>query len=69
MGMARAGDQIPVPVAKHHIFSVHTAVPSKGTADFFYSTHFYLFPNKNTKEYSIFIIGVSAIVQMRFFAL
>lgn len=35
MSMARAGDRFPVPVAEHHIFSVHTAVPSKGTADFF----------------------------------
>lgn len=49
--MARAGNQIPGPAAEHHIFSVHTAVPSKGTADFFYSTYFCLFPNKNTKEY------------------
>lgn len=57
MGMARAGDQIPVSVAKHHIFSVHTAVPSKGTADFFYSTYFSSFPDKNTKEYSIFNMG------------
>ena len=67
MGMARAGDRFPVPAAEHHIFFVHTAVPSKGTADFFYSTHFCSFPNKNTKEYSIFIMGVPAIVRVRFF--
>ena len=67
-GMARAGNWLPAPMAGYHIFSVYTAA-SRGTAEFFYSTHFYLFPNKNTKEYSIFIIGVSAIVQMRFFAL
>lgn len=27
--------QFPAPAAEHYFFSVHTAVPSKGTADFF----------------------------------
>ena len=67
MGMARAGDRFPIPATRQSNFSVHTAVPSKGTADFIYSTYFCLFPNKNTKEYSIFIMGVPDIVRVRFF--
>ncbi len=55
------------PPAEYHIFSVHTAVPSKGSAGFFYSTHFYLFPKQNTKKYTVFIMSVSASVRMRFF--
>lgn len=30
MAIARAGNGIPASADKHHIFSVHTAVPSKG---------------------------------------
>ena len=30
MGMARAGNRLPAFVIKHNIFSVYTAVPSKG---------------------------------------
>ena len=67
MGMARAGDRPLEPLAEYHIFSLHTATPYKGAADFFCSTCFCLFPNKNTKEYSIFISGVPAIVRARFF--
>ena len=32
MAITRAGNGFPTPVDKHHIFSVHTAVPSKGAA-------------------------------------
>ena len=56
-GMARAGSWLPAPMAEYHIFSVYTAA-SRGTAEFFYSTHFYLFPNKNTKRHIVFITGV-----------
>ena len=67
MGKARAGNWHLKPPAEYHIFSVHTAVPSKGAAGFFYSTHFYLFPKQNTKKYTVFIMSVSASVRMRFF--
>ena len=67
MAITRAGNGFPTPVDKHHIFSVHTAVPSKGAAGFFYSTHFYLIPGHITKEYMVFITGVPAIVRVRFF--
>ena len=67
MDKARAGDWLPAPSAEHHIFSVHTAVLSKGAAGFFYSTHFYLIPEQNTKKYTVFITGVPAIVRVRFF--
>ena len=66
MGMARAGNWLPIPTARHHIFSVHTAA-SRGTAEFFYSTHFYLFPNKNTKRHIVFITGVPDTLSVRFF--
>ena len=66
MGMARAGNWLPIPTARHHIFSVHTAA-SRGTAEFFYSTHFYLFPNKNTKRHLVFITGVPDTLPVRFF--
>ena len=64
----RAGNGLPAPADKHHIFSVHTAASSKGVAGFSYSTHFYLIPGHITKEYMIFITGVPAIVQVHFFA-
>ncbi len=44
MAIARAGNGFPPLADKHHILSVHTAVPSKGAAGFFYSTRFYLIP-------------------------
>jgi len=66
MAMARAGNGFPPPATRHHIFSVHTAVPSKGAAGFFYSTHFYFIPRHITQEYIIFITGVPAIVRVRF---
>jgi len=66
MGMARAGNWLPIPTARHHIFSVHTAA-SRGTAEFFYSTHFYLFPNKNTKRHLVLITGVPDALPVRFF--
>ena len=62
MGMARAGDRFPIPATRQTNFSVHTAVPSKGAAGFFYSTHFYFIPRHISKEYIIFITGVPAIV-------
>lgn len=67
MDMVRAGNGFPPPATRHHIFSVHTAVPSKGAAGFFYSTHFYFISRHITKEYIIFITGVPAIVRVRFF--
>lgn len=67
MGMARAGNGFSPPATGHYIFSVHTAVPSKGAAGFFYSTHFYLFPKQITKRYIISITGVPEIFQVRFF--
>ena len=67
MAIARAGNRFPASADKHHILSVHTAVPSKGAAGFFYSTHFYLIPGHNTKEYMVFVTGVPAIVRVRFF--
>ncbi len=66
MGMARAGNWLPIPTVRHHIISVHTAA-SRGTAEFFYSTHFYLFPNKNTKRHLVFITGVPDTLSVRFF--
>ena len=48
VGMARAGNQLPAPTSRHHIFSVYTEA-SRGTAEFFYSTHFYLFSQQITK--------------------
>ena len=66
MGKARAGDWLSEPSAEYHIF-VHTVALSKGAAGFFYSTHFYLFPKRNTKKYIVFIMSVSVIVQVRFF--
>ena len=67
MAIARAGNGFPPPADKHHILSVHTAVPSKGAAGFYYSTRFYLIPGHITKEYMVFITGVPAIVRVRFF--
>ena len=67
MAIARAGNGLPASANKHHILSVHTAVPSKGAAGFFYSTHFYFIPGHITKEYMVFIMGVPAIVRVRFF--
>ena len=67
MAIARAGNGFPPPADKHHILYVHTAVPSKGAAGFFYSTRFYFIPRHITKEYMIFITGVPAIVRVRFF--
>ena len=67
MAMAWAGNGFLPPATRHHIFSVHTAVPSKGAAGFFYSTHFYFVPGHITKEYMIFITGVPGIFQARFF--
>lgn len=69
IGVARAGNRYPVSKSKHHIFSIHTAAPYNEAADFFYSTYFCLIPNKATKEYGIFIMGVPAIVWARFFTL
>lgn len=66
MGMARAGSWLPIPTARHHIFSLHTAA-SRGTAEFFYSTHFYLFPNENTKNHIVFITGAPGTLTARFF--
>ena len=67
MAIARAGNRFPASAHEYHILSVHTAVPSKGAAGFFYSTHFYFIPRHITKEYMIFITGVPAIVRVRFF--
>jgi len=67
MGMARAGNGFPPPAAGHHIFSVHTAVPSKGAADFFCSTHFYHFPIQITKWHNDFTADALGILQVRFF--
>lgn len=66
MGMARAGNWLPTPAARHHIFSVHTAA-LRGTAEFFYSIYFYLFPKQNTKRHIIFITGVPDTLPVRFF--
>ena len=66
MGMARAGDSSPIPAARQSIFSLHTAA-SRGIAVFFYSTHFYLFPNKNTKRHIVFITGVPDTLPVCFF--
>lgn len=66
MGMSRAGNRLPILTARHHIFSVHTAA-SRGTAEFFYSTHSYLFPNENTKKYIVFIMGAPDTLPVRFF--
>ncbi len=54
MAIPRAGNGFPASADEHHIFSVHTAVPSKGAAGFFYSTHFYLIPGHITKGYVVF---------------
>ena len=67
MAIARAGNGFPPPADKHHILYVHTAVPSKGAAGFFYSTCFYFIPRHITKEYMIFITVVPGIFQVRFF--
>ena len=67
MGMARPGNRFPVPATRQYIFSVHTAVHSKGTAAFFYSTYFCLFPKQNTKRHIIFITGVPDTLPVRFF--
>lgn len=69
MGMVRAGNRFPIPATRQYRFSVHTAVHSKGTAVFFYSTYFCLFPKQNTKRHIIFMTGVPARRQVRFFAL
>lgn len=66
MGMARAGNWLPILVTRHHIFSVHTT-DSRGTAVFFYSTYFCLFPKHNTKRHIIFIAGVPGTLSVRFF--
>ena len=67
MAIARAGNGLPASADKHHILSVHTAASFKGAAGFFYSTHFYFIPGHITKEYMVFIMGVPAIVRVRFF--
>ena len=67
MGMARAGDRLPIPATRQSDFSVHTAVPHKGAAGFFYSTHFYLFPKQITKKYIVFTKGAPGIFQVRLF--
>ena len=66
VGMARAGNWLLTPAARHHIFSVYTAA-SRGTAEFFYSTHFYLFSQQITKEYNVFMTGAPGILRVRFF--
>ncbi len=66
VGMARAGSWLPMPTDRHPIFSVYTAA-SRGTAEFFYSTHFYLFPQQITKGYNIFMTGAPGILRVRFF--
>ena len=51
MAIARAGNGLPASANKHHILSVHTAVPSKGAAGFFIRHISILFPDilqKNT---------------------
>ena len=67
MCMSRAGTGLPVLAVQHHILSVHTAASSKGAAALFCSTHFYQILNQITKEYSIFITGVPAILRVRLF--
>lgn len=67
MSMARAGNPFPIPATRQFIFSVHTAVLSKGAAGFFYSTHFYHFPIQITKWHNDFMAGVPGIFQARFF--
>lgn len=67
MGMARAGNRFPIPATRQYIFSVHTAVHSKGAAAFFYSTYFYLFPKQNSKKHIAFMTSVPAMRQVRFF--
>ena len=65
-GMARAGNWLPAPTAGYHIFSVYTAA-SRGTAEFFYSTHFYLFSQQITKGHNVFMTGAPGILRVRFF--
>ncbi len=65
-GMARAGSWLPAPMTRYHIFSVYTAV-SRRTAEFFYSTHFYLFSQQITKGYNVFMTGAPGILRVRFF--
>ena len=65
-GMARAGNWLPAPMAGYHIFSVYTAA-SRGTAEFFYSTHFYLFSQQITKGHNVFMTGAPGILRVRFF--
>jgi len=67
MAIARAGNRFPASAHEYHILSVHTAASFKGAAGFFYSTHFYFIPGHITKEYMVFIMGVPAIVRVRFF--
>ena len=38
MAIARAGNGLPASANKHHILSVHTAVPSKGLRAFLFDT-------------------------------
>ena len=54
------------PTDRHHIFSVYTAA-SRGTAEIFYSTHFYLFSHQITKGYNVFMTGAPGILRVRFF--
>lgn len=54
------------PAARHHIFSVYTTA-SRGTAEFFYSTYFYIFSQQITKECNVFMTGAPGILRVRFF--
>ena len=54
MAISQAGNGFPASEDEHHIFFVHTAVPSKGAAGFFYSTHFYFILGHITKGYVVF---------------
>ncbi len=68
VGIARAGNWLLTPAVRHHIFSVYTTA-SRGTAEFFYSTHFHLFSQQITKEYNVFMTGAPGILRVRFFSL
>ena len=57
MNKARAGGQFPVPAAEHYIFTVHTAVPSKGTADFFLFDMFLSVSQYEYKRIQYFLYG------------
>lgn len=65
-GHGTSGELAPDTHCQTSYFFLHTAA-SRGTAEFFYSTHFYLFPNKNTKRHMVFITGVPDTLPVRFF--